>query len=38
MTADNKDLFKRILDGFLDKYEFYIPEIFQEAAPETEAS
>lgn len=30
MGPDNKDLFKRILDGFLDKYEFYLPEIFNE--------
>ena len=30
MGADNKDLFKRILKGFLDKYEFDLPEIFNE--------
>lgn len=30
MGADNKELFKRILDGFLTKYEFYFPEIFNE--------
>lgn len=34
MGTDNKDLFKKILDGFLDKYEFYLPEIFSEE-PET---
>ncbi|GAA4289534.1 AAA family ATPase [Aestuariibaculum suncheonense] len=28
MGADNKDLFKKIFDGFLAKYEFYLPEIF----------
>jgi hypothetical protein len=28
MGADNKDLFKRIFNGFLEKYEFYLPEIF----------
>lgn len=28
MNQDNKDLFKRILDAFLVKYEFQIPEIF----------
>lgn len=28
MGDDNKDLFKRILDGFLGKYEFYLPQIF----------
>lgn len=28
MGDDNKDLFKRILTGFLSKYEFYLPEIF----------
>lgn len=37
MGADNKDLFKRILNGFLDKYEFYLPEIFNEAT-QTEAA
>lgn len=30
MGVDNKDLFKRILNGFLAKYEFYFPEIFGE--------
>lgn len=30
MGSDNKDLFKKIFDGFLDKYEFYLPEIFNE--------
>lgn len=30
MGDDNKDLFKRILAGFLGKYEFYFPEIFNE--------
>jgi wobble nucleotide-excising tRNase len=30
MGDDNKDLFKRILTGFLTKYEFYLPEIFSE--------
>lgn len=30
MGEDNKELFKRILRGFMDKYEFYIPEIFTE--------
>ena len=30
MGDDNKDLFKRILDGFLGKYEFYLPQIFNE--------
>ena len=30
MGNDNKDLFKRILDGFLTKYEFSLPEIFSE--------
>ncbi len=28
MTDDNKELFKNILSGFLDKYEFQFPEIF----------
>lgn len=30
MGSDNKELFKRILEGFLAKYEFYLPEIFNE--------
>nr|BFF40325.1 AAA family ATPase [Tenacibaculum mesophilum] len=30
MGADNKELFKKIFNGFLDKYEFYLPEIFNE--------
>lgn len=30
MGDDNKELFKKILKGFLDKYEFYFPEIFNE--------
>ena len=30
MGDDNKALFKRILDGFLNKYEFYFPKIFDE--------
>ena len=30
MGDDTKQLFKRILKGFLDKYEFYFPEIFDE--------
>ncbi|MBX3242749.1 MAG: AAA family ATPase [Chitinophagaceae bacterium] len=30
MGEDNKELFKRILNGFLAKYEFYFPEIFRE--------
>ena len=32
MTEDNKDLFKRILNGFLEKYSFKFPEIFSEDA------
>ncbi|MFL0161857.1 AAA family ATPase [Aquirufa salirivi] len=30
MTPDNKDLFKKILRGFVDKYKFRLPEIFNE--------
>ncbi|MES2731521.1 MAG: AAA family ATPase [Bacteroidota bacterium] len=30
MGPDTKDLFNRILTGFLNKYEFYFPEIFNE--------
>lgn len=33
MTQDNKELFKRILNGFLTKYEFDIPNIFNESIP-----
>lgn len=32
MGDDNKDLFKRILKAFTDKYEFYFPLIFEEGA------
>ncbi len=28
MNEDNKDLFKKILKAFTDKYEFHLPEIF----------
>jgi hypothetical protein len=38
MGDDNKELFKRILNGFLGKYEFYFPQIFnEEIQTETEA-
>jgi AAA domain len=37
MVDDNKELFKRILDGFLRKYEFYFPEIFNEPNSSTTA-
>ena len=30
MGTDNKELFKRIFSGFLEKYEFQLPEIFNE--------
>ncbi|MFT5266272.1 MAG: hypothetical protein ACI8YQ_005036 [Polaribacter sp.] len=30
MTPDTKDLFKKILNGFTDKYKFKFPEIFHE--------
>jgi len=33
MIGDNKDLFKRIFNGFLAKYEFHFPEIFNEPTP-----
>lgn len=36
MGSDNKDLFKRILNGFLTKYEFHLPEIFNEAVQTAE--
>lgn len=34
MGEDNKILFKRILRGFIEKYEFDFPQIFQEEAQE----
>jgi len=37
MGDDNKELFKRILNGFLAKYEFYFPEIFNEQNPKVTA-
>ncbi|QMW03145.1 AAA family ATPase [Spirosoma foliorum] len=36
MGDDNKDLFKRILEGFLTKYSFRFPEIFNEEIQVTE--
>ncbi len=30
MNQDNKDLFRNILNNFLDKYEFQLPEIFMQ--------
>lgn len=42
MGDDNKDLFKRILKAFTDKYEFYFPLIFEEEvaaeAPQAEVA
>lgn len=42
MGDDNKDLFKRILKAFTDKYEFYFPLIFEEGmaaeSPQPEVS
>lgn len=37
MGDDNKELFKKILQGFLDKYEFYFPLIFEEEVVATES-
>ncbi len=37
MTPDTKDLFKKILRGFTDKYEFRFPEIFNEETQSEEA-
>lgn len=34
MIGDNKDLFKRIFNGFITKYEFHFPEIFNEQTAE----
>ncbi|CAM3271972.1 AAA family ATPase [Flavobacterium longum] len=33
MIGDNKELFKRIFNGFLAKYEFHFPEIFNDPTP-----
>ena len=33
MGDDNKELFKRIFHGFIDKYKFDFPEIFNEPTP-----
>lgn len=33
MGDDNKDLFKRIFRGFIDKYKFDFPKIFNESTP-----
>lgn len=30
MGSDNKELFKRIFNGFIEKYDFYFPQIFNE--------
>lgn len=35
MTPDNKELFKRILQAFLDKYKFELPELLAENATTT---
>lgn len=37
MGDDNKELFKRIFHGFIDKYKFDFPEIFNEPTPEATA-
>lgn len=33
MMDDNQDLFRRILDAFLNRYKFQIPELFEEVSP-----
>jgi len=35
MVDDTKDLFRRILNSFLEKYEFYLPELLLEETPKT---
>lgn len=35
MVDDTKDLFKRILNAFLKKYEFYLPELLLDEAQQT---
>jgi hypothetical protein len=32
MVADNKKLFRQILDAFLRRYEFVLPEVFEQPA------
>lgn len=36
MGDDNKDLFRKILNGFIDKYKFSLPEIFNAGENKTE--
>lgn len=36
MSPDNKELFIRIFNGFLEKYEFYLPEIFNDVTTEAD--
>lgn len=36
MNPDNKELFIRIFNGFMDKYDFYLPKIFNGVITETE--
>lgn len=38
MVPDTKDLFKRILDGYLSRYEYQLPEIFSDHPEEVHAS
>lgn len=38
MGDDNKDLFKRIFNGFIDKYKFDFPKIFNEPNPTATAT
>jgi wobble nucleotide-excising tRNase len=33
MMDDNKDLFRRILDAFLNRYQFDLPQLFEEETP-----
>ncbi len=35
MVSDNKELFKKIVYGFLKKYKFHLPELFNEPTPAT---
>lgn len=38
MVGDNKDLFRRILDAFLDRYRFDLPTLFPEAGRQRDQS
>lgn len=38
MSDDNKDLFRRVLTAFLQKYEFHLPELIKAKTPEPQTT